>query len=188
MAFSRQEYWIAISFSRETSRPRDWDQISCAVGILLHCRRILYWLSFFFLSLCCQCVIVVGRKCSGDTAGERGFSSGLRVLPVASFYWCVCYGPYMCVMDRGAWQALVHGVTKEWDMTKQLNNNKNTYVLPCWCCILSVMVYQFHLCLPANLSPLVPERMCPACPVTVSQLCPGQLSKLHHAMGFIHTF
>ena len=74
---------------------------------------------------------VVGRKCSGDTAGERGFSSGLRVLPVASVYWCVYYGLHMYVMDRGAWQASVHGVTKEWDMTKQLNNNKNTYVLPC---------------------------------------------------------
>ena len=31
---------------------------------------------------------------------------------------------YSCLgnpMDRGAWQALVHGVTKESDMTEQLN-------------------------------------------------------------------
>ena len=27
-------------------------------------------------------------------------------------------------MDRGAWQATVHGVTKELDMTEQLNNEK----------------------------------------------------------------
>ena len=26
-------------------------------------------------------------------------------------------------MDRGAWQATVYGVTKESDMTKELNNN-----------------------------------------------------------------
>ena len=26
-------------------------------------------------------------------------------------------------MDRGAWQAAVHGVAKELDMTEQLNNN-----------------------------------------------------------------
>ena len=26
-------------------------------------------------------------------------------------------------MDRGAWQATVHGVAKELDMTEQLNNN-----------------------------------------------------------------
>ena len=35
---------------------------------------------------------------------------------------------YSCLgnpMDRGAWQATVHEVTKEVDTTKQLNNNKN---------------------------------------------------------------
>ena len=34
---------------------------------------------------------------------------------------------YACLgnpMDRGAWQATVHGVTKEPDMIRQLNNNK----------------------------------------------------------------
>ena len=36
---------------------------------------------------------------------------------------------YSCLencMDRGAWQAAVHGVAKESDMTQRLNNN-NTY-------------------------------------------------------------
>ena len=28
-------------------------------------------------------------------------------------------------MDRGAWQATVHGFAKEWDMTQRLNNNNN---------------------------------------------------------------
>ena len=35
---------------------------------------------------------------------------------------------YSCLenpMDRGAWWAIVHGFTKELDMTKQLNNNNN---------------------------------------------------------------
>ena len=35
---------------------------------------------------------------------------------------------YSCLgnlMDRGAWQATVHGITKELDMTEQLNNNNN---------------------------------------------------------------
>ena len=35
---------------------------------------------------------------------------------------------YSCLgnhMDRGVWQAIVHGVTKELDMTWQLNNNKD---------------------------------------------------------------
>ena len=33
---------------------------------------------------------------------------------------------YSCLgnlMDRGAWQTTVHGITKELDMTEQLNNN-----------------------------------------------------------------
>ena len=35
---------------------------------------------------------------------------------------------YFCLgnpMDRGAWWATVHGVTKESDMTEQLNNSKD---------------------------------------------------------------
>ena len=37
--------WIAISFSRESSWPRDWTHVSCITGSLLHCRQIIYWLS-----------------------------------------------------------------------------------------------------------------------------------------------
>ena len=36
---------------------------------------------------------------------------------------------YSCLenpMDRGAWRAIVHGVTKESDMTEQLSNNKQS--------------------------------------------------------------
>ena len=36
---------------------------------------------------------------------------------------------YSClenIMDRGTWQAIVNGVTKEWNMTYQLNKNSNT--------------------------------------------------------------
>ena len=29
-------------------------------------------------------------------------------------------------MDRGAWQAVVHGLVEDLDMTEQLSNNKNT--------------------------------------------------------------
>ena len=31
-------------------------------------------------------------------------------------------------MDRGVWQATVHGVAKESDATEQLNNNNRRYV------------------------------------------------------------
>ena len=39
---------------------------------------------------------------------------------------------YSCMgnpMDRGPWQATVHGAAKESDMTYQLNNNKNAWPL-----------------------------------------------------------
>ena len=35
---------------------------------------------------------------------------------------------YSCLenlMDRGTWQAIVHGATREWNMTYQLNKNSN---------------------------------------------------------------
>ena len=32
-------------------------------------------------------------------------------------------------MDKGAWQATVHGVTKQSDTTEQLNNNSNNAVI-----------------------------------------------------------
>ena len=38
---------------------------------------------------------------------------------------------YSCLrnsMNRGAWQATVHVVTKESDMTERLNNNNNHYI------------------------------------------------------------
>ena len=37
-------------------------------------------------------------------------------------------------MDRGAWWATVHGVTRESDMTEQLNNNNKLYLLQCSFC------------------------------------------------------
>ena len=50
---------------------------------------------------------------------------------------------YACLgnpMDRGAWQATVHGVTKESDMTKQLNNNilMNLHIFLLLICLLPV--------------------------------------------------
>ena len=37
--------WVAISFSRGSSQPRDWARTSCTASGLLHCRQILYPLS-----------------------------------------------------------------------------------------------------------------------------------------------
>ena len=46
--------------------------------------------------------------------------------------WYSCQGN---PMDRGAWQAIVCGVSKEMDTTKQLNNNNLVHTLnSCSCC------------------------------------------------------
>ena len=37
--------WVAISFSKGSSRPRDQTPVTCITNGLLHCRHILYWLS-----------------------------------------------------------------------------------------------------------------------------------------------
>ena len=42
---------------------------------------------------------------------------------------CSCLGN---PIDRGAWQATDHGVAKESDKTKQLNNNYLLTVFPLW--------------------------------------------------------
>ena len=38
--------WVAISFSRGSSGPRNRTRVSCIAGRFLHCRQILYWLSY----------------------------------------------------------------------------------------------------------------------------------------------
>ena len=52
-------------------------------------------------------------------------------------------------MDRGTWQDVFHGVTKESDMTYQLNNNKTTriclFFFSFWVNILRFMVCSFRL-------------------------------------------
>ena len=35
--------WVAVSFSRGASQPRDRSLVSYIAGSLLHCRRILHW-------------------------------------------------------------------------------------------------------------------------------------------------
>ena len=74
--------WVAIPFSRGSSWPRDWTQLSCVAG-----RLFTVWTT---------------RKGNGN--------------PLL----------YSCLekpMDRGAWWATVHGVTKESNTSQQINNN-----------------------------------------------------------------
>ena len=59
---------------------------------------------------------------AGD-AGDTGFISGLERFPGGRNDNLLQY----CLenpMDRGAWRAIAHGVTKESDTTERLKNNR----------------------------------------------------------------
>ena len=66
--------WVAISFSKGTFWPRDWTLVFYNAGSLLHCRQILYWLSYWgsperpihvlkllFVFLLLICLLLQGR-------------------------------------------------------------------------------------------------------------------------------
>ena len=48
MGFSRQDYWsgLPLPSAGNISRLRDWTQVSCIAGDLLHFRWVLYWLNW----------------------------------------------------------------------------------------------------------------------------------------------
>ena len=69
-------------------------------------------------------------------AGDLGLIPGLKRFPGegnGNLLQCSCLEN---LMDRGSWQAIVHGVSKELDLTEQLNhhskrNNEQPYVHEC---------------------------------------------------------
>jgi len=56
-------------------------------------------------------------------AGDSGLIPGLGRSPGEGNGKQLQYSYLENPLDRGAWRAAVHGVTKESDMTEQLNNN-----------------------------------------------------------------
>ena len=84
--------------------------------------------SFWVLSVVCMGVTGLPRLLSGKesscSAGDTGSIPGSGRSPGENdnLLQCSCLGN---PMDRGAWQATVHGITKELDMPEWLNNNTN---------------------------------------------------------------
>ena len=58
-----------------------------------------------------------------DNAGDTGSIPGSRRSPGEGIP--LQYSCLRNLTDRGAWQATVHGVAKQLDMTYQLNSNNN---------------------------------------------------------------
>ena len=65
-------------------------------------------------------------KNTPPNAGDMGLISGLERSPREGNNNTLQYSCLRNLMDRGAWQALVQGVTKELDTTQWLNNNNVT--------------------------------------------------------------
>ena len=59
-------------------------------------------------------------------AGDAGSIPGSGRFPEGGNGYPLQYSCLENPMDRGAWRAIVHGVTKESDMTEQLSNNKQS--------------------------------------------------------------
>ena len=64
-------------------------------------------------------------KVSVYNVGDPGSIPGLRRSPGEGNGNPLQYSCLGSLMDRGAWRATVHGVTRESDTTWQLNSNKN---------------------------------------------------------------
>ena len=64
-----------------------------------------------------------GMKNLPANAGDMGLIPGLERYPGEENRNPVQYSHLGNSMNRGTWWAVVHGVTKELDMTSQLNNN-----------------------------------------------------------------
>ena len=59
-------------------------------------------------------------------AGDAGSVPGSGRSPEGGNGYPLQYSCLENPMDRGAWRAIVHGVTKEPDMIEQLSNNKQS--------------------------------------------------------------
>ena len=62
-------------------------------------------------------------------AGDAGLIPGLGRPPGEENGNPLWYSFLENSMDRGAWQATVHGVEKESDTTSNYNNNNNNYIM-----------------------------------------------------------
>ena len=67
---------------------------------------------------------------AGDAAGTTGSIPGLARCPGEGNGNPLQYSWLGNPTDRGGWQAIVHAVTKESDMTERLNNNNKSFT---WC-------------------------------------------------------
>ena len=110
--------WAAISFSRGSSQPRDWTQVSCIAD-----RRFTVWATREAKFILLKEIKRYLYKWKGFPVGSDGKESvcsardpdsilGLGRSPEEGNGNPLHYSCLKNPMDRGAWRATVHGVVK----------------------------------------------------------------------------
>ena len=117
--------WVAIPFSRGSSQPRDWTQVSGIVG-----RLFTLWAPKEAHALALQCQ-------------RPGFDPWVRKIPWRRERHPLQYSFLENPTDWGVWQATVHGVIKSWT---QLRDFHFVHFFPlafartllsCWYCLFN---------------------------------------------------
>ena len=110
--------WVAIPFSRASSQPRDWTQVSSIAGRFFTswATREAQWIYHMYV-----CVFVYmsfpggsDSKESACNTEDQGSIPGLGRSPGEGKSYLLQYSGLKHSMDRGACWAIVHAVAKSW--------------------------------------------------------------------------
>ena len=96
--------WVAISFTRGSSWPRDRTRVSCTVG-----RRCTIWATREAGGS-----LRKESTCNAEDTGDLGFIPGSGRSPAGGNGYPLHYSCLENSTERGGWQAIVHGVAKRW--------------------------------------------------------------------------
>ena len=115
--------WIVIFFSRGSSPPRNWTQVSCIAGWLF-----THW-TMRELGKCNlglpQWLSTQESACNAGSAGDAGSMPGSGRSPGGVHGSPLQKSCLENPVDRGAWRAIVHRVAKSWTQLKWLNMHTN---------------------------------------------------------------
>ena len=127
--------WVTISFFRGSSQPRNQTWVYYIASRLLHCRWILYWLSYKGSSEAIQdmaSLVAPDSKASAYNAGDLGSIPGPGRSPGEGNGNPLQYSCLENPMDWASWEATVHGVAKSWTQLGDFTSLREFIKWPPW--------------------------------------------------------